>query len=128
MRGDVGRREAGQRGQPDRRLAGRERDPARRRDADPQAGEAAGAGGDGDTVKLGEFDLGGVHHPRDQRHHGFGVAAHHRDGLAGGDGRAAGVEHGSRAGFERGVDGKDTHGSLLRVDSRRHHPRKRMIQ
>jgi hypothetical protein len=30
---------------------------------------------------------------------------------AGGDPAAIGVEHGGRAGFERGVDGEDAHGS-----------------
>ena len=50
--GDVRRREAGQRRQADGRLAGGERDAARRRDADAQAGEAAGPGGDRDAVEL----------------------------------------------------------------------------
>ena len=44
----------GQRGQPDHRFVGGERDAARGREPDPQAGKAAGAGGDRDAVERGE--------------------------------------------------------------------------
>ena len=54
--GDKRRGEGRERRQADRGLAGGERDAARRGDADPQPGEAAGAGGDGDAVELGEVD------------------------------------------------------------------------
>ena len=56
--GDQGRGIGGERRQADRRLAGGERDAARRGDADAQAGEAAGPGGDGDAVERGEFEPG----------------------------------------------------------------------
>ncbi len=75
--GDQGRGIGGERGQADRRFAGGERDPARGGDADAQAGETAGSGGDRDAVELGEFETGAVDHARDQRHQRFGVAAHH---------------------------------------------------
>ena len=52
--GDEGRGKGGERGEADRRLAGGERNAARRGDADAQAGEAAGPGGDGDAVEIGE--------------------------------------------------------------------------
>ena len=99
----------GERREADCGLAGGERNAAGGRYAHAQAGEAAGPGGDGDTVERGEFDVGDVHDPGDERHQGFGVAARHRDRLAGSDPSAAGVEHGGRAGLERGVDGKDAH-------------------
>ena len=73
---------SGQRGKSDRRLVSGERDAARRGDAHPQAGEAAGPDGDGDTVEFGKLQRGGVHHPRDQRHQRFGMAADHRHGFA----------------------------------------------
>ena len=107
--GDQRGGKAGERGEADRRLSGRERDAARGRYPHAQPGEAAGAGGDGDAVELGEFDVGQVHHARDERHQRFGMAARHGERLAGGDPAAVGVEHGGRAGLERGVDGKDAH-------------------
>ena len=107
--GDEGRGVGGERGEADRRLAGGERDAARRGDADAQAGEAAGSDGDGDAVELGECEPGALHHARDQRHQRFGVAAQHRQRLMRGDRAALGVEHGGRAGLERGIDGKDAH-------------------
>jgi hypothetical protein len=106
---DKGRGIGSERGQPDRRFAGGERDSARGGNADAQAGEAAGSGGDGDAVERGEFETGTVHHPRDQRQQGFGVAAQHRQRLMRHDRPKLGIEHGGRAGLERGIDGKDTH-------------------
>ena len=105
--GDQGGRERGERGETDRRLPRRQRDAAGGRYSHPQSGKAAGAGGDDDAVEIGEFDLREVHHARNERHHRLGVAAHHRQRLAGGDDAAD--EHGGRAGFEGGVDGKDAH-------------------
>ena len=109
--GDKGRGIGSERGQADRRFAGGERDPARGGDADAQAGEAAGPGGHGDAVERGEFEPGALHHPCDQRHQRFRVAAHHRQRLMHGRRRLLGVEHGSRTGLERGIDGKDAHES-----------------
>ena len=81
-----------------------------------------GAGGHGDTVEIGEFHLGEIHHARKQRHHGFGVTARHRNALAGGDPTAIGIEDGGRAGFERRIDGEDAHGltsaAVIRVSGR----------
>ena len=107
-----------QRGQADRRFSGGKRDAARGRDANAQPGKAAGAGGDGDAVEVGEIDLGQIHHPRKQRHDGLGVPTRHRNALARGDAAAVGVEYRGRAGFERSVDGKDAHGSTLAANIR----------
>ena len=109
--GDQRGAEGGEGGEADRRLSRCQRDAAGGRNPDPQPGEAAGAGGDGDTVEIGEFDVGEIHHARDQRHQRFGVAARHRQRLAGGDDAA--LEHGGRAGFEGGVDGKNAHISAV---------------
>src|SRR5258707_174363 len=86
-----------------------QRDAARGRYAHAQPGEGARTGGDRDAVEIGEFDCGRAHHAGDERRYGLGVAARHGQRLAGGD-PAVGVEHGGRAGLERGVDGKDAHG------------------
>ena len=83
--------------------------PARRGDADAQAGEAAGPDGDGDAVERGKVERGAIHHPRDQRHQRLGMAALHRQRFMRGNGARLGVEHGRRAGSERGVDGEDAH-------------------
>jgi hypothetical protein len=106
---DMGGGEAGERRQADRRLAGGERNAARGRNADAQAGKAARACGDGDAVKVAEIDAGAVHDPRDQRHQRFGMTAVHEFSLGRHDRPAARVEHGRCAGFERGIDGKDAH-------------------
>ena len=66
--GDQWRRESGKRGKPDRRLARRQRDAACGRNSHAQPREAAGTGGDGDTIELGEFDAGTAHHAGDERH------------------------------------------------------------
>ena len=50
-----------------------------------------------------------VHHARDQRHHGFGVAARHGERFAGQDRATLRIEHGGRAGAERGIDGENAH-------------------
>ena len=105
---DMRRGECGKRGQAERRLAGGERDAARRGDADPQSGEAAGAGGDADAVERRERHVGLPHDARNQRHQRFGMAALHRQRF----GRhlaALGVDHGGGAGFKCGVDGEDAH-------------------
>ena len=107
--GDMRGRQARQGGEADGGLGRRQGDAAGGRDADPQAGEAAGPDRDRDAVELAELDLGLVHHPRDQRHQGFGMAARHDAALAGDDGAGIAVEHGGRAGIQRAVDGKDTH-------------------
>ena len=78
IRRDIGRREAGEGRETDRRLARGERNAARRRDADAQAGEAARAGGDCDAIEVPEFDLRVIHHARDQRHHRLGMPARER--------------------------------------------------
>ncbi len=95
------------------RLTGRERDPARGGDPDAQSGEAAGSGGDGDTVERGEIEADALHHPRDQWQQRFGVAAQHGQRFARGLRRLPGVEHGGRAGLKRGIDGEDTHLSTV---------------
>ena len=119
--GDERRGVGGKRGQADRRFAGGERDAARGGDADAQAGEAAGSGGDRDAVERGEVEPGALDHARDQRDQRFGVAAHHRQRFMRGDRAALGVEHGGRAGLERGIDGKDAHerGNSSTVSARR---------
>ncbi len=61
-----------------------------------------------------------LHDARDQRHQRFGMAALHglrfpRDHLAG-----LGIEHARGAGIQRGIDGEDQHGEVVRqrtVDS-----------
>ena len=78
-------------------------------DADAQAGEAAGPGGDGDAVERGERHVGLPHDARDQRHQRLGVAAHHRQRFARHP-AALGVEHGGGAGLKRGIDREHTHG------------------
>ena len=110
VRGDMRGGEGGKRGEADGGLRRGERDAACRRNADPQAGEAARAGGDGDAVKLPELDVGLIHHPREEWHDGLRMAARHGAALARDDRGAIGIEHGGRAGLERGVDGKDAHG------------------
>ena len=50
-----------------------------------------------------------VHDARDQRHQRLGVAARHRQRFARDDRAVLGVEHGGRAGLERGIDGEDAH-------------------
>ena len=108
--GDEGRGEGRERRQADRRLAGGERDAARRGDADAQAGEAAGSGGDRDAVEIGE-----VEPPRAAITRAIsGISASAWPRAIGIDSCAAtapraGVEHGGRAGLERGIDGKDAH-------------------
>jgi len=109
--------EARERGQADGGLSGRERNPARGRDADPQAREAAGSDRDGDAAERTELDRGLVHHPRDQRHHGFGMAARHDAALARHDRSRGAVENRGRAGIERTVNGKDKHGSDVRCQT-----------
>ena len=85
-------------------------DAARGREADAQAGKAAGAGGCGDAVELlRSLTPDFLHDPRDQRHQRFGMAALHglrflRDHLG-----VAGVDDGGSAGIERGIDGEDQH-------------------
>jgi hypothetical protein len=111
--GDDGRRICRQRSQPHHGLVGGKRNAARSGEADPQSGEAAGAGSDGDPVERGERNTGRCHHPRDQRHQRFGMAALHRlrfnrDGLA-----CGGVEHGGRAGIERRIECEDQHGLII---------------
>ena len=104
-----GRGESGQRGQPHNGLLSGQRDSARGRKADAQAGKTAGTGGDGNTVERRESDTGGFHHARDQRHQGFGVAALHRLRFLGDDLARAGVEHGGGAGIKRRIDSEDQH-------------------
>ena len=70
---------------------------------------------DGDAVERGKGNAGRLHHARDQRHQGFGMAALHRlrflrDQLA-----CAGVEHGRGAGIKRGIDGEDEHDASVEV-------------
>ncbi len=102
-----------QRGQPDHRLIGRKRDAARGGQADPQAGEAARAGGHRDTVQRGERQAGLLHHAGKQRHQGFGVPALHGLGRLCDQPARAGVENRGCAGIERGIDGEDQHVPLL---------------
>jgi hypothetical protein len=114
-RGDVRRREGGQRREPDRGLSGGERNASRGGNADAQAGEAARPDSDGDAVEIVEFAAGCVHHPRDQRHDRFGMAAQHRGGFACQDRAGARVENGGGTGAKRGVDGQNAHDAPLSV-------------
>ena len=107
---DMGRRERRECGEADRRLAGGERNAARRRYADAQPSEAARPGRDCNPVKLAELFSRAIHDAGDQRHQRLGVAALHRLRLACNDDAALAVEHGGRAGVECGVDGEDEHG------------------
>ena len=75
---DDGGGKSGQRRHADDRLAGGERNAAGGGKADAQSGKAAGTGRRGDAVERGEGDTGCLHHARDQRHQGFGMAALHR--------------------------------------------------
>ena len=111
--GHDGRGIGGQRGQPDHRLVGGERNAARGGKADAQPGETAGAGGDGDSVERSEANAGRLHDARDQRHQGFGMAALHRLRFLRDQFARVGVEHGGSTGVERGIDGEDQHGSSL---------------
>ena len=106
---DNGRGVGRQRGHPDRRFAGGERDAARSGQPDPQAGETAGAGGHRDAVERCKCQSRAADHARDQRHQRFGMAAFHglrflRHQFAG-----VGVEHRSGTGIERRIDGEDQH-------------------
>ena len=107
--GDQWRGESRQCRQPDGGFAGGERDAARRGNADTQAGEAAGPGGDSDAVECGKIEVAAREDARDQRHQCFGMAAHHRQRFMHVRVAALGVEHGDRAGFQRGIDGEDAH-------------------
>jgi len=104
-----------QRGHADDRLAGGEGDTAWGRQADPQAGKAAGAGGHCDTIERRKADRGLLHHACNQRHQRLGVAAFHRLRLPCNQLACAGVEHAGGAGIQRGVDGENQHGYLLRL-------------
>ncbi len=112
---DHGRGIGRQRGDADRYLVSRERNAARRREADAQSGEAAGSGGHRDAVERGKRQRGLLHHARDQRHQRFGVPALHRLRFHRDQSVGAGVEHGGGAGVERGIDGKDQHGGRLSI-------------
>ena len=68
--------------------------------------------GDRDTVDVGKLQARRVHHPRDHRHERFRVAAAHRLRFARQQIAPLGVEHGRRAGIERGIKGEDTHAGL----------------
>ena len=56
-----------------------------------------------------------LHHARDQRHQGFGMAALHRLRFLRDQAACAGVEHGRGAGIERGIDGEDQHDACVEV-------------
>ena len=101
-----------QRGQPDHGFLGREPDAARGRQPNPQSGKAAGAGGRRDAVERSERDAGLLDDARDQRHQGLGMAAFHRLQFLRDHPGRVGVEHGSGAGIQRGVDGEDQHGGV----------------
>ena len=107
--GDERGGEGGQSRQADNRFAGGKPQAPRRGDADAHAGEAAGAGGDGDAIDPREIEAAVFHHAGDKRHQGFGMAARHRYRFTGDDSAQFGVEHGGRTGLERGVDGEDSH-------------------
>ena len=80
--GEIRRGIGGKRRHADDRHAGGDAKAARGRNADPQAGEAAGPRRHHDAVEIGERQAGLFHHPRDQRHQRFGMAAHHRQAFA----------------------------------------------
>ncbi len=107
---DDGRRKGGQCRNADDRFVGSERDAARGRKPDAQAGEAAGAGGHRDAVERGEGDRRLLHDAADQRHQRLGVPTLHRLRLMRDQPAAARVEHGGGAGIECGIDRKDQHG------------------
>ena len=91
--------------QSDRRLARSKRDAARGRNTDPQTGETPRPGSDCDTVNSREIKLHAVEYPRDQGHQRFGMSALHQQRFMSAQIRALGVQHGDRAGLERGIDG-----------------------
>ncbi len=115
---DDGRRIGRQRGDADRRLASRERNAARRRQADAKTGEAAGPGGDGNAIERGKRQRRLLHDARDQRHQRLGVAALHRLRFHRDQPVGAGVEHGGGAGVERGIDGEDQHRRQISIARR----------
>ena len=112
---DDGGGKRGQRRHADDRLAGGERDAARGGKADAQSGKAAGTGRRGDAVERGKGNAGRLHHARDQRHQGFGMAALHRQQFLRDHVACAGVEHGRGAGIKRGIDGEDEHDASVEV-------------
>ena len=94
-----------QRGQPDHRFVGGERNAARGGESDAQPGKAAGAGGHRDAVKGCERDAGLLDDARDQRHQGFGMTALHGLRFQRYQFTGVGIENACGAGIQRGVDG-----------------------
>src|SRR5262249_44504964 len=97
------------RGQTDGWFSGRERQSPRGGEPNTQSRKTAGTGGYRDAVERGKRQRGLLHYTADQWHQRLGMSALHRlrfdrDQLAG-----AGIEHGGRAGVERGIDGEDQH-------------------
>ena len=105
-------------GQADRRLGGGKRNAARGGNSDPQSGEAARPDSHRNAIEIGKLAARRIHHARDERHHGLGVTAHHAEGFARENRAAMRIEHGSRAGSKRGVDGKNSHDGQARAPSR----------
>ena len=102
------RGQSGQSRQPDRRLCGGERDAARRGNADPQSGKAAGPGRHHHAVEFAKRRPRLVHDPGDERHQRLGMAALHHQALGRHD-AVVGVEHGRGAGRQGGIDGENAH-------------------
>ena len=73
---------SGQRRHADHGNVGRDAEAARGGNADPQAGEAAGAGRHHDAVEIGKGQPDVLHDPRNERHQRFGMAADHRQAFA----------------------------------------------
>ena len=86
---------------------------------DPRAGAGGGNGNIGVgrycKTERGKGNAGRLHHARDQRHQGFGMAALHRLRFLRDHAACAGVEHGRGAGIKRGIDGEDEHDSSVEV-------------
>ena len=76
----------------------RERNTARRRNADAQSGKTAGSGRHHHAVEIAKSGARFVHDPADERHQRFGMAAQHRQALARDDAALVGVENGRGAG------------------------------
>ena len=80
-----------------------------RGDADAQPREAAGTGGNGNAIKVRKVELRPFKDARNQRHQRLGMTACHLQRFMHARVGLFGVEHRSRTGVERSIDGKNAH-------------------
>src|ERR1051325_4779304 len=90
-------------------LARREAKAAARRNSDAKAGETARPDSHGYAIDFGKLAARRIHHPRDQGHEGFGMAALHAERFACNDCPGGRIQDGRRAGTERGIDSENAH-------------------